>query len=258
MTTAIYAALERRYQAPEYALFYEVANGPGSHLRRYADALAMSLFPSRGLDLHGFEIKTKRGDWLHERKHPEKAEEICAFCDYWWLVAGSKEIVRMDELPSAWGLLVMQGKTLRTVKPAPRLEAKPIDRKLLAAILRRAHEQAMSSGVMRAAKEASYTEGLERGRDDAQTDIKCLRHEKDTLQDMIDQFETNSGIKLNQWHAGKIGQLVRTLQGVDARAFQKVGDCFQEAAAKLHQLACQAEQYAQAMGEVAIPKVAQS
>ena len=33
---------------------------------RYADAIAMNLWPSRGLAVHGFEIKISRGDWQRE------------------------------------------------------------------------------------------------------------------------------------------------------------------------------------------------
>ena len=105
MSTEIYAALRARYCAPEHALFFEVANGTGSNIRRYADAVAMNLFPSRGLTLSGFEVKVSKHDWRRELKSPHKAEEgIFKYCDHWWVVAPSG-IVGKDELPSTWGLL---------------------------------------------------------------------------------------------------------------------------------------------------------
>ena len=67
------AALARKFCAPEYALFYEVANATGSAATRSADAIAMGLWPSRGLYLQGFEIKVSRSDWLSELKNPAKA-----------------------------------------------------------------------------------------------------------------------------------------------------------------------------------------
>ncbi len=40
-TPEVYAALRERFAAPEWAIFFEVANGTGHHGRRYADAVAM-------------------------------------------------------------------------------------------------------------------------------------------------------------------------------------------------------------------------
>src|SRR6266849_640871 len=103
----IQAALRDRYPIRAWALFFEVADGTGAYQRGYADALAMSLYPSRGLDLHGFEVKTARQDWLNELKNPDKAERFAKFCDYFWLVTGSEEVAKKDEVPANWGLLVM-------------------------------------------------------------------------------------------------------------------------------------------------------
>jgi len=85
--------LKERFAAPEFAFLPHVRNGTGyaRGTTRTADALAMSLWPSRGLELYGFEIKSERRDWLRERENPEKAEEICRFCDRWWVVAGVAE-----------------------------------------------------------------------------------------------------------------------------------------------------------------------
>ncbi len=89
--------LRERFAPPEYAIFFEVANGTGATCRRYADAVAMGLFPSRGLELHGIECKSVRSDWLRELTEPAKAEEgWYPFCDRWWVAATSAEIVRKD------------------------------------------------------------------------------------------------------------------------------------------------------------------
>jgi hypothetical protein len=73
------AALMNRYCAPEWATFFEVANSTGGGAVRSADAVAMSLYPSRGLRLHGFEIKVSRSDWLHELKQPDKSVAVQRF-----------------------------------------------------------------------------------------------------------------------------------------------------------------------------------
>src|SRR5215831_12205622 len=78
--------MRKRYCAPEWALFFNVANGTGARTYRYADAMGMCLFPSRGLELHGFEVKISKSDWKREAADPEKAETIAAYCDRWWVV----------------------------------------------------------------------------------------------------------------------------------------------------------------------------
>ena len=141
MTTSadIKALLRRRYAHPEWALCFEVANGTGQHARRYADALAMNLFPSRGLAIHGFEIKVSKADFKREIENPEKSASVQQYCDHWWIVAPSAAV---DEslLPITWGWLRVDGERLVAAKNAPPLEAKPVDRKFMAALVRRANE----------------------------------------------------------------------------------------------------------------------
>jgi hypothetical protein len=82
----IRVALERRYCAPEWCLMHEAANGTGFSGKRYADCVAMNLFPSRGLAIHGLEIKVSRSDLTKELKNPNKADEIAQYCDLWYVV----------------------------------------------------------------------------------------------------------------------------------------------------------------------------
>ena len=82
----ICVGLRKRYIAPEWALLFNVANGTGARQYRYADAIGMSLYPSRGLEIHGFEVKISKSDWKREAADPEKAETIAAYCDRWWVV----------------------------------------------------------------------------------------------------------------------------------------------------------------------------
>lgn len=134
-------ALRERFAAPEWAYFEEVRNGTGwtRRVTRTADALAFGLWPSRGLELHGIEIKSARSDWKNELANPAKAEEIGRFCDRWWLVTEEK-VAHLEEIPPAWGWMVFDGKKLKMWKDAPKREAQPIDRPMLAAILRKASE----------------------------------------------------------------------------------------------------------------------
>lgn len=133
-------ALARKFCAPEYALFFEVGDATGGRARRWADAIAMGLWPSRGLALQGFEIKVSRGDWLSEMRQPAKAEAIARYCRYWWMVT-PPGIIKEGELPETWGHYEVQANGLRVVKVAPALEdPAPISPAFLAALLRRASE----------------------------------------------------------------------------------------------------------------------
>ncbi|MFZ3484238.1 hypothetical protein [Sphingomonas sp. 3-13AW] len=139
------AALARKFCAPEYALFYEVGDATGGRQRRWADAIAMGLWPSRGLYLQGFEIKVSRSDWLVELRNPAKAEAISRFCHHWWIVT-PPGIVRDDELPETWGLYEVTGKGLVCKRKAPVMpDIQPIDMPFLASLLRRADEHARAT-----------------------------------------------------------------------------------------------------------------
>lgn len=128
--------LRKRYPPPAYAAFEEVTEGSGGYGQR-ADFMAMSLWASRGYVLEGFEIKTSRSDWLRELKRPDKAESIFKRCDFWYLVA-PREAYRSDEIPEPWGVIEVLGdNTLRISKKAPKLTPQPLDRGLLAMLLRR-------------------------------------------------------------------------------------------------------------------------
>lgn len=140
---AVMVHVRRYYAGSSWAVFEGVANATGGRASRWADALAFGLWPSRGLEIHGVEIKVSRSDLLREIADPRKAEPVAAYCDYWWIALGSEKLATPDELPPAWGMLVpISGKKgLRIAKPARKLDAKPLDRGFVAAVLRRAATQ---------------------------------------------------------------------------------------------------------------------
>ena len=137
----IRAALRKAYPFPQYAFLEEVRDAAGFGASRSADALAVSLWPSRGLTIEGFEIKVDRRDWLNELKSPEKAEVIAAKCSAWWIVT-PEGIVKPGELPTGWGHIEVTTDRFRTrtrtqapVRPSPFVSAS-----FLAALLKRAIE----------------------------------------------------------------------------------------------------------------------
>lgn len=205
------AAMREIYCAPEWAILFEVASETGGTAKRRADALAMSLWPSRGMEVHGFEIKVDRRDWLRELKEPKKAEEIARFCDRWWLVA-LPNVAKLDELPIGWGLILFENGTLRTVKDAPAQDPIPITRRFLAALLRAASDQSPSELLVRAAVERTRAEEREFAK--AQVEGIEARAEANlaALKKVIDDFEAASGVALRTYGDGrKIGEAVRTV-----------------------------------------------
>ncbi len=194
--------LRVKFAAPEYGFLDQVRNATGaSYSLRTADAIAMSLWPSRGLELHGFEVKISRTDWLKEKKNPAKADEIQKYCDRWWLAVGHKDIVEEGELPPMWGLIVPHGRGLRISKAAPVLNAADLDASFLAAVIRRAAEKVEN----RAALAKSRREGLKDG--------EKISHDRiDELEKIIKTFEEASGVKIrHSWRLSHIGEAVKIL-----------------------------------------------
>jgi hypothetical protein len=205
MTTSRYTAadvkkaIKARYSAPEWATFFEVANGTGSLGRNYADAVAMNLFPSRGLRMHGFEIKVSRGDWLSELKNPHKSDAIQRYCNHWWIVTPA-DIVKDGELPPTWGHLILKGNGLNCVVKAPTLDREQWEPAFLAALLRRAHE-ATTGGVRDGVNEAMATERaamaqeIKRQVDD---ELKARSARRDQAIRDLDEIKQNCGLPLKE------------------------------------------------------------
>lgn len=119
--------LHQRYgtrsgNGPRYAGMAHVRSDAGFDAQRTADYIAIDLWPSKGLTIHGHEIKISRSDWLNELKDPDKSAEFMKHVDYWWLVIADAAMVKVGELPEGWGMMTVgsDGK-LRVVKQAPRL-----------------------------------------------------------------------------------------------------------------------------------------
>ena len=89
-TSELQAALVKRHPPEAWALCFEVGDATGGGHTRWADAVAMSLWPSRGLHLHGFEIKASRSDWVKELKRvsslwiKQRDPDSAAFASFEW------------------------------------------------------------------------------------------------------------------------------------------------------------------------------
>jgi hypothetical protein len=197
----IYSALSLAHSPPEWACFEEVANATGYACRRHADAVAMSLWPSRGLILRGFEIKVSRSDYKREAENPEKAEAIAAYCDEWYIVTPVGLIKDVTvELPPAWGLMeVDEKKKVRTRKPCHQTEAKQITRSFLAAMLRAAHGMTLRGSekwVLREEIEQELEKAHQRGVADAPMMLTRINEEANKYRKAIETFKAGTGIDL--------------------------------------------------------------
>lgn len=208
----VVAALRARHAAPEWAILFEVPNATGGAAARRADAIAMSLWPSRGLEVHGFEIKVDRRDWLRELKAPQKAEEIARFCDRWW-IAAAPGVVKEGELPPGWGLLVLRGASLRQEREAPAREGVVPTRAFLASMLRAAVAQSPAEEAVRAAVDRAREEERKAAKTSADLVRGQAAADLEALKKAVSDFEAASGVRITRWDGQAIGEAVRFVMG---------------------------------------------
>lgn len=214
----LFGKIKKRFSPPAWAIFRSVRNSTGWGGNRTADAVAMSLWPSLGLQVHGFEIKVSRGDWMRELGKPEKSGPVQKYCDRWWIVVSDDAIVDRDagELPATWGLLAVKGGKLHTIVEAPKLEPEPLDRGFVAAVLRKAHEANQAPDL-----EAQVREEL---RDEIERSVGASQERKrrgileqnEELKKRIKHFEAMgniSGVSITDWNYESIAKTIRLVHG---------------------------------------------
>lgn len=203
--------LRRKYPADQYAMLYEVRDAAGFQANRSADVMVIGLWPSRGCLVEGMELKVSRSDWLRELKKPQKAEAFFQYCDRWWVIAASMDIVRDGELPPTWGLMVPRSNGIGIVKQAPDLKPDPVDRHLLAAMMKRATDTAADSPEVRARIEARVQALKEEKRSSDSYELHRLKNTVEELRKSIAAFEAASGVMIDTYGGGRIGEAVKTV-----------------------------------------------
>lgn len=203
-------ALAKKYAPPAYAFLRQVANRTGG-ANRTADALAMCLWKSQGFELIGFEVKVSRGDWLNEVKHPEKADPILRYCDRWFIVTGSRDIIKAGELPEQWGWIAPRGDGMEIVRKAPYLKPAEPPREFLAAILRRFGEQYVPGDQVA----EMATKRAEDRMESARVQFESRYRDLVALEDAVRRFEEVSGLDIrnNQYQVERIGEVVKLVMG---------------------------------------------
>jgi hypothetical protein len=204
----IYTILQGRFTPDQYALMAEVSDKAGHSRSRSADFVAVSLWPSRGLGITGFELKSSRSDWLSELKNPGKAENIFQYCDYFYLLTDGEGIAKMEEIPPTWGWINIKGGKTFVLKEAPFQTCAPVTRHFMAAMLKRAvckkdfvHIDSIEDRI-EAAKQSQDIY--------LQNEIRRAEIKIQELEKVILEFETESGLKIRRrWDNADLGKSVK-------------------------------------------------
>ncbi len=224
-------ALATRYTRPHWLFMSEVKDCTGFGWSRSADGVAFGLYSSRGHEIHVFECKAQRGDWLKELRSPEKAEAWAAVADKFWIVA-PKGIVQKSELPLGWGLITVSrgGKkewTLRTTVQAKKntMDNRQLSRAFCASMIVNANkriEQYEKHSVLVSEVEdriqGARKAGFERGK--ANLAHSRLKDDLERLKKAVYDFEKASGIKIPEWRGSTaLGAKVKLVEGLETIGF---------------------------------------
>ena len=137
----VLSRLRRHYIQPGQNLpggvFLPEVQAPGS--QRRIDALYVGFTRSRGNYLDGHEIKVSRSDWLHELESPDKADWWHCHTHRWWIVVPDLTVVKAEELPAGWGLMVVNPRTKTRLDIAAKAEVREpeVDFPLLLELLKK-------------------------------------------------------------------------------------------------------------------------
>ena len=217
----VVAALRKRYPDPAWAFLEQVANGTGRFQSRWADAIAMSLWPSRGIELHGIEVKVSRSDWLSELNNPAKADAFQRYCHRWWLAVGDEKIVQPGELPPTWGLLILKGDVIKCKTEATALDPKPIDTTFLAGILRNVAK--LDTEVLSKARNEGYADGYDNAKKNLERSDENVAGQLKDLRQSLLEFETVSGLHINKYNGKRMGEAVKALEVMRSRRYSLQG-----------------------------------
>jgi hypothetical protein len=219
------------FRAPAHGLLREVRNSTGfTKITRSADAIVVSLWPSRGIWFAGVEVKVSRSDLLKELRDPAKSAEIQRYCDYWWL-ATPAGLAKIAELPETWGLVEVTGTKYKIKKHAPRLKAEPLSTGFVAAVLRNRAEyeaalrQDAQTETWKRAQEEFGAQSVEHLKGDvASYKARAEQHQRrcQQLESSIADFERASGVTIRAWNGGHYGETFRLALQLRDREFRNL------------------------------------
>ncbi len=201
----VFERLGHVFPPPAFVLLPQVRNQTGFDRRvRTIDALAVSVFPSRGLHFIGIEIKVTKYDWRRELANPEKADSIQKYCRHWY-VAAPEGVVPEAEVPETWGLIEVKDRSAKIARKAPALEPTVPDARFVCAVLRAATSAMVPAAAVQDRINMAVKAALDQHRGHE-------RYELNNLRNIVEEFEKKSGVAIrNNWNIGEIGEAVRML-----------------------------------------------
>lgn len=256
----IYDAIVVAHPNPEWAVLSEVSDATGGRASRRADAVALNLWPSRGLEIRGFEIKVSRGDLRREFEDPSKADAVGAYCHTWCLATPVGLVKADDPVPAMWGLFEVgedgAGRFKRLPTSRPPTDVKEPTRLFMAAIARAASAEVtgMRKGgewIRRESIQEKLNSEYKRGVEDApktdERERESMRAKLDMVRPIMAQLGLDIDVKRWDFHpdrhllALRIGQAMLHRWGDEAvtRILKDIADSIDhltKAAEVLHEL----------------------
>lgn len=205
--------LRRKYERDKYALFFDVPDAVSMDARRRIDAVAIGIWKSVGREVHAFELKVSRSDWLRELKQVDKADPFIAICDRFWLVTADASIAKLEEVPACWGWMAATKNGLRVQRPATKLPSDRINMPwgFTVGLLRKLQDELLRSPDVRAhIEQALGTQRDQHARDIERAENRANR-ELAELREAVKEFEDASGVELRRYAAGNIGEVVKAI-----------------------------------------------
>lgn len=183
-------------------------NDRAGFARRRLDAVVLDTWPSKGLELHGLEIKVTRQDLRRELQDLSKFEEMAKSLDRFSIVAAPK-VATLDMLPDKWGLYIPDGRGgLRARRKPLQLWNERNDgvvsRSFMAAFVRALLSRSTDDEALR----AEYKRGYDRGKLEGSREVDRVENREQRLRLRIEEFEEASGIDIDSYKAERIGQAV--------------------------------------------------
>ncbi len=132
--------LNRNDGYQSHVVLEQVPDGTGMYQGRWVDAVAFSLWASKGLTRSAFEVKVSRSDFIHELQNQAK-HKWCLECFHeFWFVA-PQDVIQLEELPPNIGWMCPRGNKLVVKRHAVKNPNPRLDDILLAAFMRAASKE---------------------------------------------------------------------------------------------------------------------
>ncbi|MGV8847607.1 MAG: hypothetical protein ACOH1Y_09855 [Propionicimonas sp.] len=206
ITTDLMTRLRRHYIKPSDPLpggifVHEVGfNGGGT---RRCDAIFVGFTGASGRQMIGHEVKASRSDWLAELAKPGKADAWADQCHQWWVVA-APGVVKVEELPSDWGLLepTATARTRMVVRSPAKVHADRVPSWLATRSVMSRFDTLRAEAIRDAKAQAYNDVQAERDQDVERLVANRMRGQGDAvkLQTKLDLIEKALGAKVHTGH----------------------------------------------------------